>query len=390
MGEGGVVQGAGGAAAGAGAPPHGARGVLSPFPDDPQQALRVRRHLLASATGLLFPVALYVAHLFDLMPLGVVLIGTVGVLALIAVFHVLFRSGLNLRFGDPSLTAEQIGASVLYLATIMYLAPDARDVLSPFYMVALMFGVLRLDTRRLMTVTAIALAAHSAVVVFSFLRNPAMNLKAAYVQLAVLLIVLPWFALMGGYVNSLRHRLSDRNRELREANSRIERLAVQDELTGAYNRRHLIGALAREASRAERLASTYSVCLVDVDHFKSINDSYGHAAGDAVLRHVALVAGGGLRAVDVFGRYGGEEFLLLLPDTDQRGALAAAERIRASIEAAGFPQIPGERRVTVTIGVATSRKGEEIEALLARADAALYRGKSAGRNRVIDADQALA
>lgn len=378
------MDGSGGAAAGDAVPPRG-RGVLSLLPADPQQALRVRRQLLASGTGLLFPVALYIAHLFGLMPLGVVLIGSAGVLALIAFFYALFRSGLNLRFGDPSLTAEQIATSVLYLAWIMYQAPGARDVLSPFYMVALLFGVLRLDTRRLMAVAAVALAAHSAVVLFSSLRDPAMNLKAAYVQLAVLFIVLPWFAFMGGYVNSLRLRLSDRNRELREANSRIERLAIQDELTGLHNRRHLLGALAREAARAQRLASPYSLCLFDVDHFKSINDTFGHAAGDAALRQVALVASSGLRAVDVFGRYGGEEFLLLLPDTGQRGACAVAERIRAGIEAAGFPQIPAEQRVTVTIGVATSRKDEDIDALLARADAALYRGKEAGRNRVVGA-----
>jgi diguanylate cyclase (GGDEF)-like protein len=379
MGEGGVVEGAGGAAADGGAR---ARGGLGLLPSDPRQALRIRRHFIASGTSLLVPVVLFVANAFGLVPLAAAVLGTMGMLALLALFYAVFRSGLNLRFADPSLTAEQIGAAVLYLAWIMYLAPGARDSLSLFYMVALLFGVLRFDTRRLMALAAVALAAHSTVVVFSFLRDPAMDLKVAYVQLAVLFVVLPWFAVMGGYVNSLRHRLSDSNRELREANSRIERLAIQDELSGLYNRRYLLGALAREAARAQRIASPYSVCLFDIDHFKAINDSFGHAAGDAVIRQVAVVAGGGLRSVDAFGRYGGEEFLLVLPDTGQRGACAVAERIRASVEGAGFPRLPADRRVTVTIGVATSSRDEDVEALLGRADAALYRGKEAGRNRV--------
>jgi diguanylate cyclase (GGDEF)-like protein len=295
----------------------------------------------------------------------------------------LFRSGLNLRFGDPSLTAERIGIAVLYLAWIMYLAPGARDLLSPFYMVALLFGVLRLDTRRLMAVALVALAAHSAVVVFSYLRDPMMNLKAAYMELAVLFIVLPWFALMGGYVNSLRHRLSDSNRELREANRRIEQLAVHDELTGTHNRRFLLSALEHEAARADRLASPCSVCLFDIDHFKGINDTHGHLAGDLVLKHFVVLAGAELRDADVFGRYGGEEFLLVMPDTDRGGASAAAERVRASVAVAAWPGLPAAHHVTVTGGVATRVRGEEPGALLARADQALYEGKHAGRNRVV-------
>jgi diguanylate cyclase (GGDEF)-like protein len=145
-------------------------------------------------------------------------------------------------------------------------------------------------------------------------------------------------------------------------------------LTGAYNRRFLIETLGREQARAGRMGGSFSVCVIDVDHFKSVNDTFGHAAGDEILKQVAAVGARGLRAVDVFGRFGGEEFLVILPDTDRAGALLVAERVRAAMET--------ETKVTVTIGVAEHAK-DDVTAVLARADQALYRGKTAGRNQVI-------
>ena len=133
---------------------------------------------------------------------------------------------------------------------------------------------------------------------------------------------------------------------------------------------------------AERLNEPFSVCLVDLDQFKAINDTYGHGAGDAVLKHFASVAPRGLRGIDTFGRFGGEEFLLVLPGTDRAGAVAVAERMRQATEGTVFPGLPVERRVTISIGVATYMRVEETGSLLARADKALYQAKGAGRNRV--------
>jgi diguanylate cyclase (GGDEF)-like protein len=201
-----------------------------------------------------------------------------------------------------------------------------------------------------------------------------MDVEAAVTEFAVLMVALPWFAAMGGYVNRLRARLAASNARLEGALELIRDIATRDELTGIYNRRHLMETLAREHARAARLGSRLSVCLMDVDHFKQVNDRLGHAAGDRVLKEVAAATARCLRSADVFGRFGGEEFLAILPDTERQGAVQVAERIRSSVqEQAG---------VTVTIGVAQSA-GEDVQALLARADQALYRGKAAGRNRVL-------
>ena len=209
-----------------------------------------------------------------------------------------------------------------------------------------------------------------------------MDLRAALTDYVILMIVLPWFAILGGYVSRLRTQISDSHRELRRAFDKIEQQAVRDELTGAYNRRFLMETLLRERSRAERSGTPFSVCLFDLDHFKAINDTWGHAAGDKVLEGLAELAPRGLRAVDVFGRFGGEEFLLILPATDRDGAVVCAQRVRQRLESRAFTELGG-RSATVTAGIATYRRGEEPAALLARADEALYQGKAQGRNCVV-------
>jgi diguanylate cyclase (GGDEF)-like protein len=163
----------------------------------------------------------------------------------------------------------------------------------------------------------------------------------------------------------------------------INELAIRDELTGTHNRRHLLKLVDNEKDRSERLGSQFCVCLLDIDYFKRINDTYGHSAGDTVLREFAMMVQRRVRDKDSFGRYGGEEFLLMLPDTTMDDAAALAKRVRDSIEALGFSGFSDELRVTVSIGVAEFRTGESIGQTIARADEALYTAKSSGRNRVI-------
>jgi diguanylate cyclase (GGDEF)-like protein len=358
-------------------------GRLNTFPAEERQAPRLGRFLMAAGTSLLICLVLVLFAFLGLLPWRAALEGIAAIAILALLFFAAFRTGFNQRFADPSLTAQQVGAAIVFLAYVMYHAGPARPALMLFYPVALLFGVLRLNVTQMTTLALLAIAAHGLVLQFSLLRNPAMDLRAAITEFAVLLIALPWFAVMGGYVSRLRVRLSDTHRELQRAFDHIEELAIRDELTGAYNRRFLMDTLARERARAERAAEPFALCLLDLDHFKSINDTFGHPAGDAALKHFAALAPRGLRGIDTFGRYGGEEFLLVLPGTGREGALAVAERVRAAVEATAFPGVPPERRVTITAGVAVHAKGEEVSALLARADEALYQGKRGGRNRVI-------
>jgi diguanylate cyclase (GGDEF)-like protein len=166
--------------------------------------------------------------------------------------------------------------------------------------------------------------------------------------------------------------------------------ASTDGLTGLANRRRLESAGAIEAARARRYGWPVAVLMLDVDNFKSINDRFGHAVGDAVLREVAKLAGADLRAQDVLARWGGEEFALMLPQCEQDAAARVAERIRRSLRELSMPVLDGAR-VTMSIGVAAIDKGDAtLEAAVKRADEALYRAKHEGRDRVVVASSSVA
>jgi diguanylate cyclase (GGDEF)-like protein len=171
-----------------------------------------------------------------------------------------------------------------------------------------------------------------------------------------------------------------KNRELNEANETIAQLARTDALTGLANRRTLDEALPREIARAERLGHGLTAIMADLDEFKSINDRYGHIAGDHVIAHAAAVFGSQLRPYDLAARYGGEEFVLLLPGTSTEDATAIAERIRKDVAEIEVPECPTP--VTVSLGVASWIRGDGPEEFVGRADAALYNAKRSGRNRV--------
>jgi diguanylate cyclase (GGDEF)-like protein len=171
--------------------------------------------------------------------------------------------------------------------------------------------------------------------------------------------------------------------KLEQALGTINELAIRDELTGVHNRRYLIGLIEREMERSDRNGNAFCLCLLDIDFFKRVNDTYGHSAGDAVLRAVARSVQAQVRGSDCFGRYGGEEFLLMLPETPAADAMVLAERVRIAIERLRCVEEGSEIRLTVSIGVAEYRSGEAVALAVGRADEALYLAKSSGRNRVV-------
>ncbi|MDX1464644.1 MAG: GGDEF domain-containing protein [Halomonas sp.] len=159
-----------------------------------------------------------------------------------------------------------------------------------------------------------------------------------------------------------------------------------DELTGLYNRRRLQEVADQEFVRRQRHPSPLSLMLLDLDHFKHVNDAYGHPVGDAVLSRFAETLQRQVRRLDTVARMGGEEFAVLLPDTDGRAARQLAERIRAATRAMPLPEEAGDHRLTVSIGLTEARQGDGFEHLYSRADRRLYRAKEAGRDRVVSSD----
>lgn len=160
----------------------------------------------------------------------------------------------------------------------------------------------------------------------------------------------------------------------------LERYATVDELTGSPNRRVFLERLESEVDRCARLGTRLSVVFVDIDHFKRINDDYGHQAGDTVLKGIFARLEESLRAYDFVGRYGGDEFVMALPGNDAEGGAAVAERLRESVQETAVGKVP---TVTISLGVAQLEQGMNAEALLRNADMALYRAKNGGRNRTV-------
>jgi diguanylate cyclase (GGDEF)-like protein len=199
-----------------------------------------------------------------------------------------------------------------------------------------------------------------------------------------------WFALLlarsagsGYYGVQVRRMLAQRNAELASTFKKLDQLANHDELTGVFNRRSVMRVLEDETQRFQRTGVPFSVALFDIDHFKAVNDTFGHPVGDAALRSFTAQATIDMRSTDRLGRYGGEEFLMVFLQTpDEASAVAAAERVRQGAEHFAWGEVAPGLSLTVSGGVSMSRRDETVAQLLARTDKALYLAKNAGRNLI--------
>jgi diguanylate cyclase (GGDEF)-like protein len=188
---------------------------------------------------------------------------------------------------------------------------------------------------------------------------------------------------LNAIVESLKQSLYERTRELTEKNQILEELVIHDQLTQIYNRRFFDQKLEEYSLLTIRINQALSCIMADIDHFKDFNDTYGHQAGDFVLRNFALILKENIRRTDICARYGGEEFVVLLPNTTLKDASRIAEKIRIKIAEKELSYDGKVLRVTVSFGVAMGRKASELEEVLVRkADIALYKAKLSGRNKV--------
>lgn len=181
-------------------------------------------------------------------------------------------------------------------------------------------------------------------------------------------------------VNKTRE-LAKRNRELYEAFLKIKKLEEKDVLTGILNRRAFMRVIVKEIKRAKRYKLPLSLAILDIDNFKLINDTYGHEAGDEVLRKICRVVEKNTREHDIFARFGGEEFVLLFPHTNPDEAYLASERLRLKIDKLKFKRI--SHCVTVSFGITTLKEEDNLKTFIKRADEALYEAKQSGKNRSV-------
>jgi diguanylate cyclase (GGDEF)-like protein len=321
--------------------------------------------------------------------IGVADVGEVSLLTVlffvfIIGFYGVIRSGLNRRFADPTLAMPQtIMAQSLIAASYAVTGPvhGATVIMLSLVMVFGMFS-LRPASVRLACVYTVTLMG---VVMFwcatyTPLHYPA---RQEVFNFALTAIVMLAISQLSGQLTDMRTRLKTQKSALEQALTHIKEMAARDELTGLPNRRRMMTLLQEHATRHARGGPRFFVCIIDLDHFKAINDTYGHAAGDAVLRAFATQAQVVLRTTDMIGRWGGEEFLLLLPETPPGDPALGVARLRDSLADMPASAALNEVRVRFSAGFARYEDGEPIDQAIERADRALYAAKSAGRNRSV-------
>jgi diguanylate cyclase len=365
------------------------------FPaDDRTQQLRLKRQLMGFVSYLMFLLPLVYAVHHGWMDFGYA--GLAGFAAAAVVINLGFftaiRSGFSRRFRDPNLTLPQIACAMLLALAMIHHANEARSILLMLFVSSLFFGVFGLGTRQFLQLSATAVFGYAALLIYEYrgmpLDDPRFRLELLYFM--TLAMIMLWMSLIGSYVARLRLKLAQKKAELGKAMARLMELVSHDELTGVFNRRHLMDILGREKERADRYGHTFAVCIIDLDHFKLVNDNHGHAVGDEVLCEFCNRMRACARKMDwlgrqdadtTFGRYGGEEFLLVLPHTPLAGAHRCIERIREKIQAEPIITAAGPLTVTFSAGLAMHLPGEPVSSTLSRADTALYMAKARGRNR---------
>ncbi|NKF21028.1 GGDEF domain-containing protein [Solimonas marina] len=298
----------------------------------------------------------------------------------ILVFYILLRSDWSQRRRDPALTRSQLLVSSLtVMGFSLYCEPLAFYFLMLLFM-AFSFAALRLRLKQMLTsfVLVMLVGTIDRLWLGTHLEIPGATPTEQLLGWLAFASVLLRCCMIGWYGNRLRRTLHQRNRELADASQQIQYLALHDSLTGTLRRTPVWNLIERQCG-----LNIFSVAMLDLDHFKQINDRYGHAIGDDVLRRFAETVRDVIRPGDVVGRYGGEEFLLLLPGANADAALAITDRVRRAVARHDWARLAEGLCVTVSIGIAGAALGESARSMVDRADQALYAAKRHGRNRVL-------
>jgi diguanylate cyclase (GGDEF)-like protein len=348
-----------------------------------RQRLRVAQSGLAMAVLLLIQILLLAEVAWGTAALNpvrwFVVCSMAGALTLFGLVHTGWSERLS---REPSLSLPQMVYAQACTVWAYALAGPARGALLCLMPLILSYGVFALNGRTVQRLTALGIAMLGAGVAGLAWWDPAAHpwrLELAHWVFSA--VAMASVSVLGRRLGRMRQRLRRQKADLSEALMHIQALAMRDSLTGLLNRRAMLDELRAEARRAERSGQAMSLALVDMDHFKAINDSQSHGVGDRVLQRFAEVARQEMRDTDRLARWGGEEFLLLLPQATQVQAAATLERIRLRLVQQPVEGASPDLVVTFSAGVARCTRDADVEAVVDLADMAMYRAKTGGRNR---------
>lgn len=300
-------------------------------------------------------------------------------------FYLLIRSGWSGRLKDPQLVLVQMTVGYGACVIAYTAAPQLRPSILYLMCVIQIFGMgnLRPKASRIAGLCAVLLLA-TMLAAMLLVAPPHFEAKHETLKLALTCFIIGRLSMLSHDYSAVREMLSIKQLQLAQAVTQVQELVIRDTLTGLFNRKHMQDLLLHERTRSGRTGYQFCVALIDLDHFKLVNDTYGHQIGDMVLKGFAKATQDTLRETDVICRWGGEEFLVLMRDTEpvQEG-LKALERLRDKLKGMHLAEHAPGLVVTFSSGVTIAHSNESTEDMLERADQALYAAKAAGRNRCI-------
>jgi diguanylate cyclase (GGDEF)-like protein len=302
--------------------------------------------------------------------------------ALMALLFGAIRSGWSRRLEDPALTLPQLVAGAAGCALAYTLTTRGRGGFFLVLMVLLMASMLSATPRQMRWGSLFVVA----VMGLAMWRRALMSTGPPWPELvhfALVLTLVPAASVLASRMTAMRQRERRQQQDLEAALARIRELATRDELTGLVNRRHMRELMEQEHQRCIRSGRTFCLAVLDIDHFKSINERQGRTAGDAVLRSVAHEAMRRVRVSDAFARWGGDRFVLLMADARSALARGGADRVRSGVGGVAIALPGGELRVSLSVGLAEHHAGETVDQTLDRAERALAEAKDSGRDRLV-------
>lgn len=305
-----------------------------------------------------------------------------GIVATIVLVYAMLRSGWTMRFKDPGLTVLQIMLAISWDCVTYALIGGAHAGMMQLMELSLFFGIFSLDARSARIALAYTLVLAGSVMAWMAWTDPVTFPPALqFIYFAALLLVTSMIARLATSLTGMRRELEAQREGLASALARIQEASARDPLTGLHNRRHMMEMLEHEGARHKRFQTGFSIALVDLDHFKHINDQYGHQTGDAALCCFARQAQQALRSGDVLARWGGEEFLFLFPESRPQELIANLESLRSSLLQTPVSTQYPDLRVRFSAGLTAYASDESIAKTIERADQALYQAKAGGRSR---------
>ncbi|CAH0350817.1 GGDEF domain-containing protein [Aquabacterium sp. CECT 9606] len=299
-------------------------------------------------------------------------------------FYAVLRTGLVAHRPEPTLAFPQVLFSLTTVCLSYAMIESSRGMALEWMCLILVFDMRRLTGRQAQLATFGGLGLLVAMLLFTWWLNPAAtNLQVALASIATASLTMPTVLIVTKVGRRLHQRRLDQRAALATALEQLHALSIRDGLTQLFNRRHMLNLLDDEVRRQQRSRRAFCVAILDIDFFKRVNDQHGHAVGDAVLRDFATLARGAFSGSDAVARWGGEEFLVLMPEADQWHAMQRLERLRQAVRQHDWSVHAPNLAITFSAGVREHTPDDALTQSLEHADRALYKAKAQGRDRAI-------